>query len=431
MSYHQIDDGRPRALTDRKKVMLATPTYGSPAFTYTFAIARAREALTAAGIPSAYVLLQGNPHVDDARNSLVRDFLESDCTELVFIDADVDFEPEALVMLCRRDVDVVGGVYPYRRDGGENMPVRLLDGAREPGDDGLLEVEGLPTGFLKIHRRVLEQLAALAPWYWDKLDRTALVFDRPDPDEHGTRWGGDIAFCNAWRRMGGKCYADVELRLGHTGTIIVRDSLGSALRRMSGTTLSHVIPRVRAGAETEDDYNEAFKYAGNPYVADPGVLAIVTSIARKTRAPMIETGSGLSSVFMAAACSDKVYSLEHVDHYAAQTKLWAEEAGVENLGICCAPLARDFWYDLEAFDHMLPRKFGVGFCDGPPRFYGTRLRYLDQLAPRCVLNVFDDIKTDANYLREVQAYADSKALKLQVLGRVALVGSESLLKAAA
>jgi acetone carboxylase gamma subunit len=42
-------------------------------------------------------LLSGNCHVDDARNSVVREFLASDCTELVFIDADVSWEPETLV----------------------------------------------------------------------------------------------------------------------------------------------------------------------------------------------------------------------------------------------------------------------------------------------------------------------------------------------
>ncbi len=44
---------------------------------------------------------------------------------------------------------------------------------------------------------------------------TAMVFDRPDPDKDGTRWGVDIAFCNKWRALGGKIYADeTQRRLG-------------------------------------------------------------------------------------------------------------------------------------------------------------------------------------------------------------------------
>src|SRR5688572_25346759 len=105
--------------------MLAVPTYACPDTSLTFALARSREALSEVGIQSALLILEGNCHVDDGRNSIVRDFLESDCTDLVFIDADVTFEPKSLVTLCGYNEDIVGGVYPYRREGSDNMPVRL------------------------------------------------------------------------------------------------------------------------------------------------------------------------------------------------------------------------------------------------------------------------------------------------------------------
>lgn len=423
MSNHFYDEGEPAR---GQKVLLATPSYDKPAAAYTFAIARARQALHDAGIQTAYLLLQGNCHVDDSRNSIVRDFLESDCTDLVFLDADVDFEPKALVQLCQRNLDIVGGVYPYRREGGENMPVRMLADAKIT--DGLLEVEGLPTGFLKIKRHVLEKIAATRPWYFDKIYQTHLVFDRPDPDEHHTRWGGDIDFCNRWRAMGGKIYADAELRLGHTATVVVRDSLAAHVRRLSGQALIHVIPRVRAGIETEEDYNEAFQYAANNYAADAGVLAVVTGVARKCRGPIIETGSGLSSVFMGAVSGQAVYSLEHVERYAAQTVAWCEEAGVSNVGVCCAPM-KDFWYDVDKFP--LPAKFALGFCDGPPRMYGTRMKFFEVLAHRCEVIVVDDIKTDHNFAREVNAWAEANGRTMQVLGRVALLTRQSHWKQAA
>jgi predicted O-methyltransferase YrrM len=423
MSNHFYDEGEPAR---GRKVLLATPAYSTTSAAYTFAIARSREALHAAGIGSAYLILQGNCHVDDGRNSIVRDFLESDCTDLVFLDADVDWEPKDLVQLCRRECDIVGGVYPYRREGGESMPCRLMPGAKE--EDGLLEVEGLPTGFMKIRRHVLEKMAAQAPKYFDKIYETALVFDRPDPDENKTRWGGDIDFCNRWRAMGGRIYADAELRLGHTATIIVRDSLAASIRRLAGGTLAHIAPKIRAGTETEADYNEIFRYAGNAWAADAGVLALVTGIARKCRGPIIETGSGLSSVLMGAASQDVVYSLEHLPHYAAQTLAWAEEAGVSNLGLCCAPL-KDFWYDLDAFD--LPRKFALGFCDGPPRMYGTRMRFFAEIAPRCSAIVVDDIKTDHVFARAVHEWAQAHDFVVTILGRAALLAKHDILKQAA
>lgn len=419
MSEHFYDEGEPAR---GQKVLLATPSYDRPAAAYTFAIARSREALSAAGIQSAWLLLQGNCHVDDGRNSIVRDFLESDCTDLVFLDADVDWEPASLVQLCQRPQDVIGGVYPYRREGGENMPVRMLGNARMK--DGLLEVEGLPTGFLKIRRHVLEKMAADAPKYFDKIYETSLVFDRPTPGADKTRWGGDVDFCNRWREMGGRIYADAELRLGHTATVVVRDSLAGSIRRLSGTTLSHVIPRLRAGAETESDYNELFRYAGNAWAADAGVLAVLAGVARKCRGPIIETGSGLSSVVLGAVSDSQVYALEHVEHYAAQTRAWCEESGVENVGICCAPL-KDFWYDLPRFD--LPQKFTLGFCDGPPRLYGTRLKFFEHLAPRCTVIVADDIKTDHTYARAIHEWAQANGRVVTILGRAALIARAELL----
>jgi predicted O-methyltransferase YrrM len=413
MSAHYFDEGPP---ANGRKVLLAVPTYDDPSAALTFSLARSREALTEAGIQSALLILQGNCHVDDARNSIVRDFLESDCTDLVFLDSDVTWEPEGLVRLCSRDVDIVGGVYPYRREGGENMPVRLMDGGEVR--DGLREVEGLPTGFMKIRRHVLEEMAARAPWYFDKIYPTALVFNRSEPDDGHNRWGGDLDFCRRWREMGGKLYAEDEIRLGHVAKVIVYDSLGAHLRRITGQTLQHVIPRFREGIETQDDYNELFRYGSN-YSADAPTLALVAGVARKCAGPIIETGSGLSSVLMAAVTDQRVYSLEHVEHYASQTLKWAEEAGVDNLGICCTPLTDDCWYDVDKFE--LPNKFAFGFCDGPPRMYGTRMRFFETFGERCTVIAVDDIKTDNNFAKAVYDWAEVHSRTVTILGRCAFI----------
>lgn len=422
MSNQYFDDG-PAATG--KKVMLATPCYDTPSASYVFAIARSREALSQAGIQTAYLLLQGLCHVDDARNKICREFLESDCTELMFLDADVDWEPESIVAICQKDHDIIGGVYPYRRDGSEEMPVRLKDGAETV--DGVIEVEGLPTGFMKIKRHVLERLAKDAPVYFDKHVETRLLFDRPTPGPDKTRWGGDIDFCNRWKRLGGKLYAMAEIRLGHSTKIIVRDSLGSHVRRITGKTLPYVVNRLREGTENTGDYNETFKYAQNNFAADAGVLALLVGVARKCRGPIIETGSGISSVVMGAV-SDRVYSLEHVEHYAKQTLSWCEEAGVNNVGMCYAPM-KDFWYDMEPFD--LPRKFAMGFCDGPPRMFGTRMKFFEVIAPRCTVVVVDDVNTDMRFSNQVHDWAVAHGYDMEVLGRAALLKKTAALTKAA
>jgi predicted O-methyltransferase YrrM len=412
-----IDEGLPAT---GKKVLLATTAYDATSADYTFAMSRTRQALSDSGIQSAYLLLQGNCHVDDARNAVVREFLLTDCTDLLFLDADVSWEPEDIVKLCQRDLDLVGGVYPYRREGSDTMPMRMLSGANV--EDGLIEVEGLPTGFMKIKRRVLEDMSKLVPKYVTKANETALLFDRPAPGPDKVRWGGDIDFCNRFRASGGRIFADVDLHLGHTGTVTVKDSLGAYLRRLSGATLSYIVPRLKAGTETERDYGEAFQYANNNFAAGPDVLALCVGVARKCRGPIIETGSGLSSVLMAAVSDSSVYSLEHVQHYAMRTLSLAEEAGVSNVGMCYAPL-KDFWYDFDKFD--LPNKFALGFCDGPPRLLGSRMKFFEVIAPRCTAIIVDDFKNDHNFARKVSEWCAANGRTVEVLGRAALLMKEA------
>lgn len=413
MSAHYFDEGAP---CEGKKVLLACPSYGDPDVSFTFAIARSREVLHQAGIGTALLILHGNCHVDDSRNSIVRDFLESDCTDLVFLDADVTWEPKGLLALCERDEDIVGGVYPYRREGSDNMPVRLMEGGEVR--DGLREVEGLPTGFMKIRRHVLEKMGKGRPWYFDKIYPTTLMFNRSEPDEHHTRWGGDLDFCKRWREMGGKLYAVEDIRLGHVAKVIVYDSLAAHLRRLAGTTLADLAHKFRDGTETEDDYNEVFRYGGNNYAADVGTLAIVTALARKCEGPILEAGSGLSTALMGLVTRQTIYCLEHDAHFAEKTRRWCEEAGANNVGICHTGL-KDGWYDIDGFP--LPEKVAFGFVDGPPRMFGTRMRFFEVFGDRCTLIYVDDVKSDNEFALKVKAWAEENGRTFAVFGRGALI----------
>ena len=412
MSSRYLDEGSPAS---GRKVMLAIPTYDRPDTSLTFSLARSREALHAAGVGTALLILEGNCHVDDARNSIVADFLDSDCTELLFLDADVTWPISAIVGLCGRDKEIVGGVYPFRKDGVETMPVRL-SGARI-GKDGLCEVDGLPTGFMKIKREVFEAMDV--PAFNTKEGPRKLFFDRPTPGEDGVRWGGDIAFCIRWRAMGGKIWADAELRLGHVAKVILHDSLAAWLRRNEGTTLPFVIDAIRRDDAGEPEFAELHKFAGNQWAADPGVLAAVCATARKCTGPIIETGSGLTSLVAAAASGQDVHSLEHLPTYANQTDTWANEAGLDNVHIHCGPLGDDLWYQFERFN--LPARFSLGICDGPPRVFGSRMEFFKRIAPLCTMLIIDDMDTSPDYNASVCAWAAAAGRKIELFGRVAVI----------
>ena len=83
--------------------------------------------------------------ISRARNTLVAKFLNNpDSTHLMFIDADIGWEPWHLLVMLNRDVDVIGGLYPMK-----TLPIKWVvngfDGA-EQGPDGLQEVSKTGTG---------------------------------------------------------------------------------------------------------------------------------------------------------------------------------------------------------------------------------------------------------------------------------------------
>jgi len=299
-----------------QKVMLATTAYDSPHASYTSSIQEGRLALERSGVPTAYLLLSGNCHVDDARNAVVREFLDSDCTDLVFIDADVSFEPDALIALCGFDVDLCGGVYPYRAHDREGLPVRMMSHAVTPRDDGLFEVEGLPTGFMRIRRVVLETLTRPAKKFVTRDHRRIpTLFERAFTK--GGRLSGDLNFCAKWRAAGGRAWAAPELRLGHVATDVVTDSLAAHLRRRDGSTIAHVCQAIANGTETQAHYEELKDYIDNKWSASISVLQTCVGVARKCTGPIIEAGSGISTVLMAAANPGvMVHCLEHDQIFA-------------------------------------------------------------------------------------------------------------------
>ena len=97
--------------------------------------------------------------ISRARNTLTAKFLHNkESTHLMFIDADIGWEPWHLLVMLNRDVDVIGGLYPMK-----SLPVKWcvngFEGAEE-GPDGLQEVSKTGTGFMLIKRHVFEKLDA-------------------------------------------------------------------------------------------------------------------------------------------------------------------------------------------------------------------------------------------------------------------------------
>lgn len=392
-----------------RKVMLATPVYDNPDVGYTFSIQNSRFALHDKGIGTAFLLLAGNCHVDDSRNAIVREFLASDCTDLVFLDSDVCWEAESLLELVSYEVgplDVVGGVYPYRRESGHGIPVLNLDCDTRPSSDGLVEVKGLPTGFMRIRRPLLDKMVAVSPSFRNKAGVTIpLIFERTIVN--GLRYGGDIGFCLKAREMGGRVYAASEIRLGHSFKATRWGSYASSVRARTGSTLAHVAHRIRYGGFTPDLLSEAVASVSNPFGATEEVLAIAIGFARKADKPILELGSGLSSVLMAAATSQTVHCLEHSMLYAHQTQAMLDSAQIKNVDIYVHPLVDGFYKVPDG----LPDEFSFLFVDGPPRHLGTRSLFSERIENIPGTILFDDADSHGFRLWSAE-YAEKTGRKI-------------------
>jgi len=175
----------------------------------------------------------GSAYIADCRGAIATNFYktESDC--LVFVDADVSWEKGALLKLVDHPVDLVGGIYPFRVD-ELNFPIKYLDKPELWADPetGLLEVEGIPTGFMKISRNCIAKMIEAYPnQYFHDGAKDHLFYDLfGHYIEPGKKYGEDYSFCIRWRKIGGKVWCDPEIKMGHTGNKTFVGHLGDWLR---------------------------------------------------------------------------------------------------------------------------------------------------------------------------------------------------------
>jgi hypothetical protein len=178
--------------------------------------------LNSHGLLGAWVPLTGQSDLYVARNVLVNEFLSQPTFHtMVFIDSDIGFLRDDLARLLSHEEDIVTGCYPGRSLALDSV-VKKIGNTRllleEMDAPGLIEVSGIPMGFVKITRAALLKMIAhghLEP-YGKKTPFTkhqffnGLVLD----DELCSE---DISFSHLARVAGVKLYADGHIRLNHDG----------------------------------------------------------------------------------------------------------------------------------------------------------------------------------------------------------------------
>ena len=250
-------------LESRTHLMIGTPCYnGQVASLYTTSLLKLQQACAKRGDMDLSVnLLWGDALITRARQDIVAHFLgNTSATHLLFVDADMGFEPDQVFRLLNAGVDVAAAVYPTKRLDWTKITEHAKAG-RIPLESSalsyVLELEALlpqedrnrftkaryvGAGFLMISRRALismverhqdlrfsrehqaEDSLRDSPW------RCAL-FNCLIDEATGTYLSEDYSFCHRWRKMGGEIWVDLESQLVHMGTVSFKGILTTQFNR--------------------------------------------------------------------------------------------------------------------------------------------------------------------------------------------------------
>lgn len=216
----------------QQSVFFATPCYGGlMTDQYYLSMFRTVDTFRQLRISHQITTLRNESLITRARNILTAMFLASPCTHLMFIDADIEFDPESVVKLLRMNKPIAVGAYPKK-----TLPIqyainlKIVDPIKNTvrrDSGGNIEVLDASTGFFMIKREVVEKLIVAHPELHLKNDSSidpslnkycyALFDTALDPTDN-RYLSEDYFFCRLWQALGGEIWLDPSIKLNHVGS---------------------------------------------------------------------------------------------------------------------------------------------------------------------------------------------------------------------
>lgn len=243
----------------QRKLFVATPMYGG--FNHGLFMKSCldlQNVLTQYQVEVKFSFIFNESLITRARNYLVDEFLHrSDSTHLLFIDADIMFNPQDVIALLALDREIIGGPYPKKSIKWGNIKKAVLRNPNiEAGQLDLLtgdyvfnpvagtqkfsisdplEVLEIGTGYMMVQKQVFHKFAEAYPQLKYKPDHVGQAhFDGSryihaffdcfiDSKENGGNGSDrylseDYAFCQRWRNIGGKIWLCPWIQTAHVGT---------------------------------------------------------------------------------------------------------------------------------------------------------------------------------------------------------------------
>ena len=97
------------------QLFVATPMYGGMCNgQYTLGMIQMVSVFTQHRVPFQYAYMMNESLITRAHNSLAYDFLQTDATHMMFIDADIGFNPADILPMINANKDIICGIYPKK-----------------------------------------------------------------------------------------------------------------------------------------------------------------------------------------------------------------------------------------------------------------------------------------------------------------------------
>jgi hypothetical protein len=204
-----------------RKVMIGTPCYdGRIDVWYVNALMNTIKMAIKRDIEIIPMWVSFDALLQRARNDTIHVALESNVDDLVWIDSDIEWQPEQFFKLLDYPVDVVGGTYRKKGDKEEYVVRQLQKKPRDPITK-LIEVDGLGTGFVKFSKVAMQHLWDVSKSYMDPKDdkERRMIFDVVIQNVAGVDQmiSEDIHAFNKLKDGGFKIWLDQEITCTHIG----------------------------------------------------------------------------------------------------------------------------------------------------------------------------------------------------------------------
>ena len=223
----------------KPSVYIAMPCYDSVKINTMLSVIKLVQQLAKSGIKVGINTMK-SPLIHQARNYLTSVFLTTEYTHLLFIDSDVEFEPEAVLRMLVAKKSIICTPYRIKAEAitkqlytvefKDPKAIMILAG-------GLVEIEAGPTGLMLIDRQVFEKIIKNRP---DLKLKNRAIYAPGESHEHyynffsfdfkdGYSIGEDISFCRLAKANDFKLFANIESPTVHHGYYAWKGTFGDSM----------------------------------------------------------------------------------------------------------------------------------------------------------------------------------------------------------